>query len=71
MTELLIVDFRKVGFHLNAEKTKILHSSIYDVGADKDYVEHVFLMCFGLQNANLGRAHAETNWSKEHVSFHG
>ena len=39
MTELLIGELRKVGLHLNADKTKILHSSIYDVGSDRDYVD--------------------------------
>ena len=38
MTELLIVELQKVGLYLNAEKTKILHSSMYDRGADRDYV---------------------------------
>ena len=39
MTELLITELRKVGLHLNADKTKILHSSIHDAGADRDYVD--------------------------------
>ena len=39
MTELLIIELRKVGLHLNADKTKILHSSIHTPGADRDYVD--------------------------------
>ena len=39
MTELLIAELRKVGLHLNADKTKIMHSSIFDPGADRDYVD--------------------------------
>ena len=39
MTELLIIELRKVGLHLNADKTKILHSSIHDAGADRDYAD--------------------------------
>ena len=38
MTELLVIDLQKVGLQLNADKTKILHSSNYDPGADRDYV---------------------------------
>ena len=39
MTELLIVELKKVGLELNAEKTKILHSSVEDDGANRDYVD--------------------------------
>ena len=39
MTELLVIELQKVGLQLNADKTKILHSSIYDPGADRDYVD--------------------------------
>ena len=39
MTELSITELRKVGLHLSAEKTKILHSSMHDPGGDRDYVD--------------------------------
>ena len=39
MIELLIVELRKVGLHLNADKTNILHSSMHGKGSDKDYVD--------------------------------
>ena len=39
MFELLINGLKKVGLHVNADKSKILHSSSEDKDADKDYVE--------------------------------
>lgn len=39
MAELLIIELQKVGLHLNADKTKVLHSCIYDTGSDRDYVD--------------------------------
>ena len=37
MTELLVVELRKVGLTLNTKKTKILHSSDADEGAGTDF----------------------------------
>ena len=39
MAESLIRELQKVGLHLNADKSRILHSSSEDEGANKDYVE--------------------------------
>ena len=38
MLELSITELRKVGLVLNTKKTKILHSSDADEGAEKDFV---------------------------------
>ena len=37
MTELLVIELRKVGLTLNTKKTKILHSSDADEGAGTDF----------------------------------
>ena len=39
MIELLITELENVGLHINAEKTKILHSNFEDDDADKDYAD--------------------------------
>ena len=39
MTELLIRELKEVGLHLNAQKTKILHSCFADQDSEKDFVE--------------------------------
>ena len=38
MVELLIIELKKVGLTLNADKTKILHSSLCDFGSELDFV---------------------------------
>ena len=59
MTELLIVELQKIGLCLNADKTKILHSSMYDPGTDRDYVdvrgEFVQVLHEGESHRYLGR----------------
>ena len=39
MVELLVIELEKVGLQLNADKTKNIHSCIYDPGSDRDYLD--------------------------------
>lgn len=59
MLELLLIELKKVGLSLNADKTKILHSSNADSGANYGFVnigdEFIEILAIGTHHRHLGR----------------